>query len=43
LISGMSPRAAEIAAQLGVDLGALATFATLEKALQAALGGPRAR
>ncbi len=44
MISGMSPRAAEIAAQLGVDLRALATYATLEDALQAALSaGSRAR
>ncbi len=38
-ISGMSPQAAEVAADLGVDLRALSTHATLEGALQAALAG----
>lgn len=39
LVSGMSPRTAEVAATLGVDLRALSSHATLEAALQEALRG----
>lgn len=39
LVSGLSPRTAEVAVQLGVDLRALACHATLEGALQEALRG----
>lgn len=37
LVSGMSPNVAQIAVDLGVDLRALATYATVESALQDAL------
>lgn len=39
LISGMSPQAAQVAVDLGVDLRGMAAHATLEGALQAALRG----
>lgn len=39
LVSGMSPRTAEVAATLGVDLKSLTSHATLESALQEALRG----
>lgn len=41
LVSGISPIVANAAVSLGVDLGALTSFATLEAALQTAMQGRR--